>query len=87
MHSATPSPPRSTPSAQTNAATHRQLRPFTLAGRRVYARLTLWTSDVLVAARRICAAAGFLRTAGEPHRSFGKNLISETWERDLGERP
>ena len=45
-----------------------------------YQTLTLWTNDVLVPARRIYQSAGFVRVAAEPHRSFGKDLIGETWE-------
>jgi DNA-binding MarR family transcriptional regulator/N-acetylglutamate synthase-like GNAT family acetyltransferase len=48
-----------------------------------YRRMTLWTQSILVAARGIYQGAGFKLTATEPHRSFGQNLVGETWEREL----
>jgi DNA-binding MarR family transcriptional regulator/GNAT superfamily N-acetyltransferase len=48
-----------------------------------YRRMTLWTQSNLVAARKIYQDAGFALAKSEPHRSFGQNLIGETWERDL----
>jgi len=44
-----------------------------------YSRLTLWTNDILVSARRIYQAEGFALEKEEPHRSFGKDLVGQTW--------
>ncbi|WP_431862480.1 bifunctional helix-turn-helix transcriptional regulator/GNAT family N-acetyltransferase [Azospirillum sp.] len=48
-----------------------------------YRRMTLWTNSILLAARGIYVKAGFELVASEPYHSFGKDLVSETWERDL----
>ena len=45
-----------------------------------YRKLTLWTNDVLVPARRIYQAAGFVRISGEPVHAFGKDMVSEIWD-------
>jgi DNA-binding MarR family transcriptional regulator/GNAT superfamily N-acetyltransferase len=45
-----------------------------------YKTLTLWTNDVLVAARRIYQSAGFKLTEEEHHHSFGKDLVGQTWD-------
>jgi DNA-binding MarR family transcriptional regulator/GNAT superfamily N-acetyltransferase len=48
-----------------------------------YERISLWTQDCLHAARAIYAAAGFKLVDSEPHRSFGCDLVGETWALDL----
>lgn len=53
------------------------------AKRSGYSRITLWTNDVLVAARRIYERAGFHCDRREKHTSFGHDLVGEYWSRDL----
>jgi GNAT superfamily N-acetyltransferase len=45
-----------------------------------YERITLWTQANLLAARHLYQAAGFTCVAAQPHHSFGKNLVAETWD-------
>ncbi|MBR1218143.1 MarR family transcriptional regulator [Bradyrhizobium sp. U87765 SZCCT0131] len=53
---------------------------------RGYRKMTLWTQDILLAARRIYSDAGFVRVGVEPHHSFGHDLVGETWELALSGR-
>ncbi|HEX3087812.1 MAG TPA: helix-turn-helix domain-containing GNAT family N-acetyltransferase [Ilumatobacteraceae bacterium] len=48
-----------------------------------YRTMMLWTNDVLVAARKIYQAAGFVLTEEERHRSFGHDLVGQNWTLDL----
>ena len=45
-----------------------------------YRTLTLWTNDILVAARKIYVEAGFKLVAEERHHSFGHDLVGQNWE-------
>jgi DNA-binding MarR family transcriptional regulator/GNAT superfamily N-acetyltransferase len=53
------------------------------ARRAGYRRMTLWTNDILIAARSIYRAAGFRMIATEPHSDFGSPMVGEEWEREL----
>ncbi len=48
-----------------------------------YRKIMLWTNSVLRAARRIYKSAGFRLVHRERHRSFGHDLVGETWELPL----
>ena len=48
-----------------------------------YRRMMLWTNGGLDAARAIYEARGFRLTKEEPHHSFGRDLVGQTFERAL----
>jgi len=53
------------------------------ARRKGYKKMVLWTNSDLVAARAIYAKRGFQLVKSEPHESYGKQLVGETWEMKL----
>lgn len=48
-----------------------------------YRKLTLWTNEILVAARAIYVSEGFTLVSQEQHHSFGKDLIGQHWDLKL----
>ncbi len=50
---------------------------------RGYARITLWTNDILTAARILYERAGFRLVTTEAHHSFGQDLVGENWVLEL----
>jgi DNA-binding MarR family transcriptional regulator/GNAT superfamily N-acetyltransferase len=48
-----------------------------------YRKMVLWTNSCLLAARGIYEKRGFKLTESEPHASYGKQLVGETWEMKL----
>jgi DNA-binding MarR family transcriptional regulator/N-acetylglutamate synthase-like GNAT family acetyltransferase len=48
-----------------------------------YQKITLWTQSCLLAARAIYENAGFYLVARNNNRSFGKELVAETWDKEL----
>lgn len=48
-----------------------------------YRKITLRTQSILASAHHIYQRAGFHLVREEPHHSFGKDLVGQTWELDL----
>ena len=53
------------------------------ARRAGYKKITLWTHSVLTAARHIYEKAGFKLMRSEPHKSWGRPVVSEHWDLQL----
>jgi GNAT superfamily N-acetyltransferase len=51
-----------------------------------YRTLTLWTNDILHAARAIYVAEGFRLVQEERHHSFGHDLVGQNWDLALVDR-
>jgi DNA-binding MarR family transcriptional regulator/GNAT superfamily N-acetyltransferase len=48
-----------------------------------YKKVILWTQSILVGAHRIYEKAGFRLVEEKAHRTFGKDLVGQTWELEL----
>jgi DNA-binding MarR family transcriptional regulator/ribosomal protein S18 acetylase RimI-like enzyme len=48
-----------------------------------YTAITLWTQSILEDAQRLYRRAGFTVAGSEPHHSFGRDLVDQTWTRAL----
>jgi DNA-binding MarR family transcriptional regulator/GNAT superfamily N-acetyltransferase len=48
-----------------------------------YRKITLWTQSELHAAQHIYKTAGFHLMKEEPHHSFGRDLVGQTWDLKL----
>lgn len=48
-----------------------------------YRRITLWTHQVLTAARGIYKRKGFTLTGSKPHNTWGPEVVGETWDLEL----
>ena len=72
------------PSARGHGIGRRLVDACVKRGREVgYRKVTLWTNDVLVSARRIYQAAGFRLVREWPDHKFGKDLVGQDWELEL----
>jgi ribosomal protein S18 acetylase RimI-like enzyme len=49
-----------------------------------YQTITLWTQEILTAARHIYERAGFRLVREEPHCAFGIPMVGQIWELALG---
>jgi GNAT superfamily N-acetyltransferase len=48
-----------------------------------YRQMTLWTNDILTAARKLYATRGWVMAEAEPVKAFGQAMVSETWKINL----
>jgi GNAT superfamily N-acetyltransferase len=51
-----------------------------------YTSMVLWTQSILEEACRLYERAGFQLSEQEPHRSFGRDLVAQTWALSLRSR-